>query len=592
MPHAREAVPARLRLAAGALSGLAAGAAVGALRAGLVPPGLGPLEVGRQGTGTLLWIVLSALPGALVALLAFTRARSRPPVLARSLLVGVLWWAAWSLTAAPLLGGAAPTWDATAVPGAFPDLVADVLVAGLAALAWIVVAGRLPVRVAGGDDDADLPRIVVLGGGFAGVAAVQRLERLARRRRRWDVTLVSAGNFLLFTPMLPEVAAGALQAQHISAPLRAACPRTRFVHAKAQSVDLAARRVRATAGERVLDIDYDHLVLALGSEPTYRGVEGLEEHSLPLKTLGDALAVREHVLDCLDRADTEGDPAERRRLLTITVVGGGFAGVETVAELRDLARTVLRYFPALEADDLRFVLVHGGESLLPEIGPGLGEYARDLLGMRGVEVCLGTRVAGARADALVLDAEREIATRTIVWTAGNQPARLVADLGLPTVRPGAISVGPDLRVTDSDCVWAAGDCAAVPDGAGGRHPPTAQHALREGRALADNLAAVLDGGSTRPFEFSTLGMLAALGHRSGVAEVHGRCFSGALAWALWRATYLTKLPGMEKRVRVALDWLLDVAFPRDIVLTQDPTRRVTEPPAPAVEGPGAEGAPR
>jgi NADH dehydrogenase len=283
------------------------------------------------------------------------------------------------------------------------------------------------------------------------------------------------------------------------------------------------------------------------------------------------------VLGRVEAADLEDDPAERAALLTFAVVGGGFGGVEAVAELRDVVHRVLRFFPALEPGDLRFVLVHAGARVLPELGPELAAFAQTHLRSRGVQILLDTRVARAREDALELEEGSEIRTRTIVWTAGNRPSPLVGDLPLERSRPGALRVDRTLRVPGGEPVWAAGDCAAVPDGDGGTHPPTAQHALREGRALADNLAAVLSGAEPEPLHFRTLGTLAALGQRSGVAEIRGVRFSGAIAWALWRAVYLVKLPGLEKRVRVGLDWLLDIAFPRDIVLRDRPEPHAQEP---------------
>jgi len=546
-----------LWLAAGAATGLVAGLAVGLVRAP---------QVAEGATATLPWILLCAVPGAVIGALG---AASAPAALARGLLVGLLWWATWTLTLAPLLDGEPLTWDMDAVRAGFADLVASGLHGGLAGALWVLVAPRLPARSpAERAAAADLPRVVVLGGGFAGVAVAQRLERLARHHPRWDVTLVSEGNFLLFTPMLPEVAGGALEARHIAAPLRAACPRTRVLQGRAEGIDLEARTVAVRSGERELELRFDHLVLALGAEPSLQRVPGVVEHALPLASLADAEAAREHLLGRMQAADLEADPAERAALLTFAVVGGGFAGVEGVAELRDLAHRVMRYFPSLEPGDLRFVLVHSGARVLPELGPELADFTLEHLRGRGVEVLLGTRVERVREDALVLATGREIATRTVVWTAGNRPNRLVEDVAVERSRAGAVVVDETLRVPGVPGLWAAGDCASVPDHHGSTHPPTAQHALREGRALADNLAAVLAGAEPEPLRFETLGSLAALGHRSGVAEIRGVRFSGALAWAMWRAIYLMKLPGLEKRVRVALDWLLDIAFPRDIVLAR------------------------
>lgn len=544
--------------------GLVAACCVALVRFAQLPADSAAMGVSSAGAGAVLWIVLSAVPGGVVGLLGPASAASG---VARGLVVGLLWWAAWSLTLLPLLLGERPDWSSAAVASAFPDLVAALLQGSLTGLLWAAGARRLPSRGGGAAAEVptDLPRIVVLGGGFAGVAVTQRLERLAGRRPRWDVTLVSDSNFLLFTPMLPEVAGGTLQAQHVGAPLRVACPRTRFVLGRATDVDLNERVVRV--GKRALP--FDHLVLALGAEPTFHDLPGIRENCLTLKTLRDAARIREHVLTQIERADLAAEGPERTRLLTFAVVGGGFAGVELAAQLRDLAHSVLRYYPSLDSTELRFILVHAGSRILPELGAELAAFADAQLRARGLQIMLDIRVRGATATALVLQDAPDIACATMVWTAGNQPSSMVRALATEHSRNGAVVVDETLRAVGVPDVWAAGDCAAVPDGTGGVQPPTAQHGLREARTLANNLAAVLDGREPRPFRFSTIATLAALGHRTGVAQVRGWRFSGVLAWALWRVVYLAKLPGLEKRVRVALDWLVEIGFPRDIVLVQD-----------------------
>lgn len=547
-----------------ALLGVAAAFAVALLRAPQLSAATGPMQLSTSGAGFILWIALGAVPGGVIGLLGATAPAAAA---SRGLFVGLLWWAAWDLTLVPLLIGERPQWGTTAVSAAFPDLVASFIQGALTGLLWGLVVPHLRRRPAPAAPAGPMstPRIVVVGGGFAGLAVAQRFERLGRHRSRWDVTLVSDSNFLLFTPMLSEVAGGALQAQHVGAALRAMCPRTRFLLGRVEGVDLATRQIRLASR----DVPFDHLVIALGAEPASRGLPGISEYCLTLKSLRDAARVREHVLTQLERADSEPVGDERRRLLTFAVVGGGFAGVELVAELRDLAYSTLRYFPTLDGAELRFVLVHAGDRLLPELGPELAAFAYQQLAAPGLDIRLGTRVRGATEDALLLEDGTDIPTRTMVWTAGNQPSALVRSLPVEHARGGSVVVDAALRVVGAEGVWAAGDCAAVPDGAGGRQPPTAQHALREGRQLADNLAAVIEGREPQPFRFKTIGMLAVLGHRTGVAEFRGRRFSGVLAWALWRVIYLSKLPGLEKRVRVALDWLIEIGFPRDIVLAQE-----------------------
>ncbi len=549
-------------LAVSVLVGVVTAFVLTAIRLAQLPEATAPMQVAPSGSGVALWILLGAVPGAVIGLLGPAPVAN---VTARGLVVGLLWWTAWGLTATPVLLGRAPSWDAAAVAVAFPDLVAGLLHgAATGLLSAVAMAHPVLSRLGAVAPEPVMgrPRIVVVGGGFTGVAVAQRLERLSRRRTSWEVTLISDTNFLLFTPMLPEVAGGAVQAHHVGAALRAACPRTRLVLGRVDSVDLAARRVRLASG----DVPFDHIVMALGAEPAFRDLPGISEHCLTLKTLGDAIRVREHVLRQLEHADVEPDAHERRRLMTFAVVGGGFAGAELAAELRDLVHSVLRFYPSLDRADLHVVLVHAGERLLPEIGPELARLAQAQLEAHGVQIRLGARVRGATSRSLLLEGGPDLAGATMVWTAGNRPNSVVGSLPVEHAAGGALLVGPTLQVVGVENVWAAGDCAAVPDGHGGRLPPTAQHALREGKALADNLAAVLAGRPPRPFQFATIGMLAALGHRTGVAQIRGWRFSGVLAWALWRGVYLAKLPGMEKRVRVALDWLVEVGFPRDIVM--------------------------
>ena len=386
------------------------------------------------------------------------------------------------------------------------------------------------------------------------------------------MTLVSDSNYLLFTPMLAEVASSALEPQHISAPVRAAAARTRFLRARVESVDLERRLVaaRTTDGGPLGEIPYDHLVLALGSVPDFFGLPGMEKHAFTLKTLEDAARLRNRVIGLLEHADSEVDPKIRRHLLTFAVAGGGFGGVEIVAELFDLVRAVLRFYPNIDRDDPHFLLVHGGDMILPELDRRLGEYALRKLQARGIEFHLSTRVGGAEGEALLLADGRRIPAATVVWTAGNRPNPVLRALACERDRRGAVVVDSTMRATGFDNVWAIGDCAAIPDpGSGGRfYPPTAQHALREGRKAADNIRAVIRGRKPRPFRYRAFGMLCSLGRRQAAAQFWGLRVSGLVAWLMWRSIYWVKLPGIERKVRVALDWAVDLVLPRDIVLTQ------------------------
>ena len=561
------------RLFAGAGAGLVAGALIGALRAGQPDPAPGIAELSGDGTGLLAWLVIGPALGIVLARFTSRGMGTGPAVAASGVLLGLVLWVIWSLSLLPVLVGEEPRWSAQQAAQAYGELIAATMLGGLSAAMLIVLGALVPAPVARRTEaQPERPRIVILGGGFAGVSAARRLESLAPRSRGWDVTLVSRSNYLLFTPMLAEVASGAIEAQHIGAPVRVACPRTRFVRGEALDVDVARRCVRVMVGRRERELPYDHLVLAMGAEPTYRDLPGLAEHALTLKSLADATTVRDHVIAQLEAAEGEQDAAERRRLLTFVVVGGGFAGTELVAELRDLVAKVARFFPDVRGEAMRYVLVHSRERILPEVSSSLAEFALRQLRERGIEFRLGVRVAGATERALLLEGGESIDAGTMVWTAGNQASAVVQALPFEKGPAGAVKVDASFRVPGAEGVWAIGDCAAIPAEGDSLHPPTAQHALREGAALADGVAAVLRGGHPRPFRFESIGTLVALGHRTAVAELRGARFTGFLAWLMWRAVYLGKLPGLEKKVRVLTDWVVDLAFPRDIVLIGTPER--------------------
>jgi NADH dehydrogenase len=423
-------------------------------------------------------------------------------------------------------------------------------------------------------------RIVIIGGGFAGTAIALRLERLFRRDDRVELTLVDSENFFTFTPLLPEVPSGSIQPKHIVFPLRALLKRTAVRQAEVKRVDLEHKVVVAAHCNACGDytVPFDHLVLALGSVPNYFGLPGVAEHSLAIKSLADATALHAHVIDKLEHADLHTDPATRRRLLTFVVAGGGFAGVETLAELNDFVRGAGRFYPSITPDDVRMVLVHSGPRILPEVSESLSAYALRKLQSRGVEALLNTRVLESGAGQVRLSNGEEIDASTFVWAAGTSPSPILDLLDVPRVR-GRVQVDATMAVVDRPGIWAVGDSAAIPDVVtGGMCPPTAQYALRQGKRLAENIAASIRGGTTQPFQFKALGLLAGLGRRCAVAELLGLRFSGFIAWWLWRTIYLMKLPGFERKLRVAIDWTLDLFFPRDIVYLR---------PLHAVRGPAA-----
>lgn len=423
-------------------------------------------------------------------------------------------------------------------------------------------------------------RILILGGGFAGANAALRLEKRLGGARDVEVLLVSRDNFVLFTPMLHEVAGADVAVTDIVQPLRKMLRHTRVAVADVEAIDLAKRQVRIRQADlpNPYDVDYDQLVLALGAVTNFYRIPGLAEHALTMKSLGDAILLRNRVVDALELADNQVDETARRTTLTAVIAGGGFAGVETTGAVNDFLREGMKFYPHLAPDMVRVVLVHPGEVVLPELGESLGRYAQRKQGERGVEIRLKTKVSAYDGDEVTLDDGTKIATRMLVWTAGVTPAPLLARLPCK-LQHGRVVTDEFMRVPGFPGVWALGDCAYIPDPyrPGKAYPPTAQHGAREGAVLADNIVAVMRGESPQPFRFKILGLLASIGRRTAVAEILGVNFSGIIAWCLWRGIYLAKLPGIQKKVRVALDWMLDLVFSKDIV--QLPMLR-----APAVSG--------
>jgi NADH dehydrogenase len=569
-------------LLAGAAAGLAGGLVLAwtAQAQGYMFTLAGLVGLRPDSGGIALHLVVSTLMGVGFAVIFRYQPHGYAAMISGGALYGLLWWIVGPLTIQPLLMRTGPTWSLAQAGAAFPSLIGHLLYGGVTGLSFYglltLYRRGAPVMVPVAPKRPHW-RVVILGGGFGGVSAAQHLGDLFSRDRSIEVTLVSQSNYLLFTPMLAEVASSGLEAQHISTPVRAALPKTRFQRAEIEEIDTANQvvRIRASATASIETIPYDDLVLALGAVPSFHGLPGLETYAFSLKSLADAARLRNHVIASLERADVESDAEERRRQLTFVVAGGGFAGTEMIAELIDLVHSVLRYYPQIRRRELRFFLVHSGERILPELSEDLAAYALRKLQARGVTFCLGRRVAQLTPAHVVLSDGSQVETRTLVWTAGNRPNPLLALLPCERNRAGAVVVERTLQLKGFTNVWAVGDCAQIPDfdDQGTSYPPTAQHALREGRAAAENIAALLRGRPVRPFRFRAIGTLVALGHRTAVAQVRGWKFSGFFAWFLWRTVYLSKLPGLERKVRVALDWGIDLFFPRDIVLTMDTSPR-------------------
>ena len=413
---------------------------------------------------------------------------------------------------------------------------------------------------------ADKTRILILGGGFAGVEAARYLDRTAAKRANVEVTLVSRDNFILFTPMLHEVVASDLEPSDICNPLRKLLRRVTVVSGEIRTINLAARRVTISYGIRELtrELPFDYLVLGLGSETSFLGIPGVAEHALGIKTLRDAVMLRAGVIAMLEAASVEPDPGRRKRMLTFVVVGGGFAGVETVGAINDLARQSLQHYGGIDPREVRVILIHGGPVILPELGEALGVYAQEKLRKRQVEIKLKTRVTAYADGAVHCDDGEAVAADMLVWAGGVSPSPILKDTPFDLER-GRVVVDSTLELPRFPGVWAVGDCAAIIDPTSKHpYPPTAQHAIREGRRAAKNICARLNGERATPFLYKAPGQLAAIGRRTGVARIFGLKFSGVVGWVLWRTVYLMKLPRLEKKIRVGLRWVLDVVFERDL----------------------------
>ena len=411
-------------------------------------------------------------------------------------------------------------------------------------------------------------KIVIAGGGFAGLYAAMHFEKRLARRADVEVTLISRENFILFTPMLHEVAAGDLYPGDIVNPLRRILRHVKFIEADVQAIDLNARRLHCTGGvaDWELEFEFDHLLLTLGSETNFFNMDGVRDWSVTMKSLSDAALLRNRMVALLEEASLQSDEAVRRRLLTFVTAGGGFSGTETTGAVNDFVRETVRYYPQLREELIRVVVVHPGNFILPELGEELGRYAERKLGDRKVEVIKGARVANYDGVVVTLSDGTSIPAATLIWTAGVKPSPVISSLPCQKER-GRLLVRDDMSVPGVSGLWAAGDCAAIPDmksGTGKFYPPTAQHGLREGVAVAKNIEAAILGRPLKPFRFQMLGMLASIGHRTGVAMMFGIKFCGFIAWWFWRSVYLMKLPRLAKKLRVMVSWTLDLFLGQEI----------------------------
>jgi len=404
--------------------------------------------------------------------------------------------------------------------------------------------------------------IVIVGGGFAGTTLARALD--GRLPRDYNLVLISEESYTTFNPMLPEAVGASIFPEQLVAPIRQMIERTRFIMGRVSAIDARRKTVTASTLAGELTLPYEHLVLAFGNRARLDLLPGLAENALPLKTIGDAMHIRNMVLRRVAQIELETGSALRRRLGHFVVIGGGFSGVETAGQLADCLAGILPYYPRVAADELKVTLLQDQPRLLPELSERLGVAAHRSLAARGVDVRTGTRALCVGARAVALAGGEMLHAATTICTIGTRPNALVERITIPVER-GRIVVNADLAVRDTPGLWAIGDCALVTNARDGKFaPPTAQFAVREARHLAGNLLAVLNGAPTRAFDYRARGSMAAIGHMKGVADVFGLPVWGLPAWLLWRAYYLSQMPTLGRKVRIFVEWTWGMFFPTDI----------------------------
>ena len=414
-----------------------------------------------------------------------------------------------------------------------------------------------------------VPRVLIVGGGYVGMYTALRLQK----KLRWSrvrITVVDPRSYMTYQPFLPEAAAGSLEPRHVVVPLRPVLKHCQVITGEVIDIRHADRvaRIVPRVGDPY-ELHYDVLVVALGSIARTLPIPGLAEQGIGFKQVEEAIALRNHVLDRLDVAASTADEDVRRRALSFVVVGGGYAGVEALAELQDMAKDALRYYPYLQPHHMRWILVEATGRILPEVGPEMGIYTIDELRRHGIEVRLNTRLESCVDGHVVLADGTELDSDTLIWTAGVKAHPLLQRTDLPLDEKGRLTCRADLRVEGVDAAWGAGDCAAVPDLTsdvpGATTGPNAQHAVRQAKRLGDNIAAVLRGREPKNYEHKYVGSVASLGLHKGVAQVYGIKLKGFVAWFMHRTYHVSRMPTLNRKVRIVMDWTLALFFRREAV---------------------------
>lgn len=423
-------------------------------------------------------------------------------------------------------------------------------------------------------------RVVILGSGFAGVEVLKRLQNKFKNNDNIDITIISRDNFLLFTPMLPEVASGMIETRHIITPIRSFCNKAIFYEANVESIDLNKKEVitkhsigrqSEPNGWNQHNFGYDYLVIALGSQTKFFGMKEVERYSFTMKSIEDAISIRNHILSLLEQANLEKENRQlTRELLTFVVVGGGFNGIETVGELNDFVRnTVKGFYKNIYMSDVRIILVNSSDKILEQVDEELGKYALKRLKQKAVEFIMNTDVVGATPSRVKLRDGTTIPCYTIIWAAGVTPTKLITDLPCEHDKRHRLIANSYLEVPGYDGVYALGDCASIFDPHTKKpYPPTAQHAIKQGDVAAKNIISAIDGKEENKikFDYETKGMMAEIGKRTGVATIFGIKVHGFLAWWLWRTYYLASLPTMKKKLKVLSDWTMDLIYKPDVAM--------------------------
>lgn len=403
--------------------------------------------------------------------------------------------------------------------------------------------------------------LIIIGGGFAGVVLAQKLERTLPAD--WEIYLLSKTNFITYNPLLPEVIGASVLPGHVQSPIRQILKRTRIRMVTVDRIDYQAKRVYYH-NDRDDDLAFDQLVVAAGVHANVDMLPGLREHTLPLKTVGDALTIRNQIIERLEQATIHPSSAHRKQLTTFVIIGGGFSGVETAGELSDFLRAAAGYYKNVERSDCRVILVHGTDTLLPEMPVKLGQKTLKTFIRRGIDVRLNERAQSIKSGRVIMKSGMIIDAATIVCTIGTAAHAFVQDDSIPSER-GRIITLPDMSVEGHSGVWALGDCALVPNAHNGQlSPPTAQFADRQAKVLAKNIVSQLAGKPTTSFSYRPMGMLASIGHNNAVAEIFGIRVSGLIGFMLWRGVYLLKVPTLARKVRLFLEWNWAMLFPPDI----------------------------